>query len=82
MSDPTNPFQDRSEVMREGATLAEQIFEVQRECNMRERVYGGWVNSGRMKLEDSQRQIRRMRAVLATLKRLQAEDQAKQPEMF
>jgi hypothetical protein len=64
------------------ASLAEQIAEVERECAMRERVYGNWVTSGRMKLEDSQRQIRRMRAVLATLKRLQAEEQAKQPEMF
>jgi hypothetical protein len=64
------------------ASLAEQIAEVERECAMRERVYGNWVVSGRMKLADSQRQIRRMRAVLATLKRLQAEGQAQQPELL
>lgn len=63
------------------AALAEQIFEVQRECNMRERVYGQWVASGRMKLEDSQRQIRRMRAVLATLKKIDDEHRATQGMM-
>ena len=63
------------------ATLAEQIFEVQRECNMRERVYGQWVASGRMKLEVSQRQIRRMRAVLATLKKIDDEHRATQGMM-
>ncbi len=64
------------------ATLAEQITEVKRECAMRERVYGTWVLRGQMKLEDSQRQIRRMRAVLATLERLRAEEQAQQPELI
>ncbi len=64
------------------ATLAEQIAEVARECAMRERVYGNWVLSGKMKFEDSQRQIRRMRAVLATLERLRAEEQAQQPELL
>jgi hypothetical protein len=64
------------------ATLAEQIAEVARECAMRERVYGNWVLSGKMKIEDSQRQIRRMRAVLATLERLRAEEQAQQPELL
>ena len=61
------------------ATLDEQIAEVKRECAMRERVYGSWVLSGKMKLDDSQRQIRRMRAVLATLERLKAEEIANQP---
>ncbi len=64
------------------ATIAEQITEVKRECAMRERVYGTWVLRGQMKLEDSQRQIRRMRAVLATLERLRAEEQAQQPELL
>ncbi len=63
------------------ATLDEQIAEVKRECAMRERVYGSWVLSGKMKLDDSQRQIRRMRAVLATLERLKAEEIANQPEL-
>ena len=64
------------------ATLDEQIAEVSRECAMRERVYGNWVLSGRMKLEDSQRQIRRMRAVLATLEKLRAAERAMQPELL
>lgn len=64
------------------ATLDEQIAEVSRECAMRERVYATWVLKGKMKLEDSQRQIRRMRAVLATLEKLRAEERAKQPELF
>lgn len=64
------------------ATLDEQIAEVSRECAMRERVYGNWVASGRMKLEDSQRQIRRMRGVLATLENLRAIERAKQPELL
>ena len=65
-----------------GATLEEQVAEVARECAMRERVYGNWVLSGRMKLADSQRQIRRMRAVLATLERLRADQVARQPELL
>ena len=64
------------------ATLDEQIAEVARECAMRERVYAGWVLNGRMKLEASQRQIRRMRAVLATLEKLRATERAKQPELI
>jgi hypothetical protein len=64
------------------ATLDEQIAEVSRECAMRERVYAGWVLNGRMKLEDSQRQIRRMRAVLATLEKLRAAERAMQPELL
>ncbi len=62
------------------ATLLEQIAEVKRECAMRERVYGSWVLSGKMRIEDSQRQIRRMRAVLATLERLHAAETDHQPE--
>ncbi|HEV7457301.1 MAG TPA: hypothetical protein VGN96_11030 [Roseococcus sp.] len=64
------------------ATLDDQIAEVKREVAMRERVYDGWVLNGRMRLEDSQRQIRRMRAVLATLEKLRADQRAEQPEMF
>lgn len=64
------------------ATLDEQIAEVARECAMRERVYAGWVLNGRMKLEDSQRQIRRMRAVLATLEKLRSAERAMQPELL
>lgn len=64
------------------ATLDEQIIEVTRECAMRERVYAGWVAGGRMKVEDSRRQIRRMRAVLATLKALKAAEDSKQGDLL
>lgn len=64
------------------ATLEEQISEVERECAMRERVYGNWVASGRMKVEESQMRIRRMRAVLATLKGLRDAQRAQQPELL
>lgn len=63
------------------ATLDEQIAEVERECNMRERVYGRWVLDNKMSVEDSRRQIRRMRAVLATLRRLRAMELTEQPEL-
>jgi len=62
------------------ATLLEQIAEVKRECAMRERVYGSWVLSGKMKIEDSKRQIRRTGAVLATLERVHAAETGHQPE--
>ena len=70
---PDSPFSS--------ATLDEQIAEVERECAMRERVYGQWVRVGKMSLSASQTQIRRMRAVLATLKGLRSAETARQPEM-
>lgn len=52
--------------------LADQLAEVERELSMRERVYPKWVQSGRMKVTEADRQIARMRAVRDTLRGLTA----------
>jgi hypothetical protein len=50
-------------------TLAEQIACVERELAMRRRVYPRWVGRGQMKPGAAEEEIRRMEAVLETLKR-------------
>lgn len=52
-------------------TLADQITCVEREIAMRQRVYTRWVYTGRMKQGAADEEIRRMAAVLATLKSLE-----------
>ena len=52
-------------------TLGEQIAAVQREIGMRERVYPGLVAKGKMKLDESERGIAAMKAVLATLRAIE-----------
>lgn len=47
--------------------LRDQIACVTREIAMRRRVYPRWIESGRMRQEESDREIARMEAVLATL---------------
>lgn len=51
-------------------SLAAQILEVERELRLRQQVYPRMVSQGRMKLDDSERHIRTMQAVLNTLKGL------------
>jgi hypothetical protein len=53
-------------------TLGEQIAAVQREIGMRERVYPGLVAKGKMKLDESERGIAAMKAVLETLRMVEA----------
>lgn len=53
-------------------TIAEQITEVRREIAQRERAYPRWVAEKRMTEAASDRQLGRMRAVLATLEACQA----------
>lgn len=48
-------------------SLDEQIKCVRRELALRERVYPGWVKSGRMNPERAAREIASMQAVLDTL---------------
>ncbi len=50
--------------------LAQQIACVARELRIRESVYPKWVKAGRMKLDDTEREIAAMKAVLETLERL------------
>lgn len=51
-------------------TLAEQIACVRREIMMRERVYPGWVNKGRMSQTKAEHELLVMRQVLVTLRNL------------
>lgn len=59
--------------------IEDQIAEIKREIRMREGVYPKWVQSGRMKQADSDRQIARMRAVLETLEAVKA---GREPGLF
>lgn len=47
--------------------LSDQIACIKREIAMRERVYPGWIERGRMKPVQAALEIRRMRAVLKRL---------------
>ena len=53
------------------ATLAEQIACVRREIAMRERVYPKWVEGGRMKQADANRELETMKAVLETVQKVE-----------
>ena len=54
-------------------TLAEQIQEAQREVALREKCYPGWVKSGRLSMDEAYHQLAAMRAIVATLTRLEVE---------
>lgn len=56
---------------RPDVPLAEQIWCVRREINMRERVYPRWVLARRMSQHQADRELAAMRAVLATLLELE-----------
>lgn len=53
--------------------LSEQIAEVKRELALRERVYPGFVKSGRMKQAEADQHYARMKAALYTLMRVEEE---------
>ena len=48
-------------------TIDDEIAEVRREIQLRERVYPNWVHTGRLKQERADRQLEAMRAVMARL---------------
>jgi hypothetical protein len=54
--------------------LVDQIASVKREIRFREHVYPRRVAAGRMSVEDSRREIERMKAVLATLEEVAAKE--------
>lgn len=56
------------------ASIAEQIASVEREIRMRERVYPRWVEQRLMMEKTAEHEIACMRAVLATLQRIAAEE--------
>ena len=51
-------------------SLDQQIEEVEREINMRESVYPGWIARGKIRRSAAEYHMDRMRAVLETLKGL------------
>lgn len=51
-------------------TIAEQIDEVKRELQQRQRVYPRLIGAGKMTQVAADRNVRRMEAVLATLERI------------
>ena len=54
-------------------SLEEQIKEVEREIEMRRKVYPGWVQSRKLGGHRAQQQMAAMEAVLATLKGIAAQ---------
>lgn len=48
-------------------SLSDQIAEVKRELRLREINYPRWIAAGKMNQAEADRQLERMRAVLATL---------------
>lgn len=63
------------------ASIAEQIASVEREIRMRERVYPRWVEQRRMMAKTAEHEIACMRAVLATLRQLEATGAETAPAM-
>lgn len=55
-------------------TSADMIAEVERELNLRARVYPRWIESGRLKQSTADEQVRRLEAVLAALRTKLAEE--------
>lgn len=58
--------------MPAGVSIEHQLACVARELALRESAYPKWVASGRMKKEVAERELARMRAVMETLKAVQA----------
>ena len=55
-------------------SLADKIRCVEREINLRRRVYARWVSEGRMKPENAAHEIGCMEAVLADLRAVEASE--------
>ncbi len=51
-------------------SLADQLACCEREVKMRERVYPGWVERGRMTPQKAAAELHAMRSVVATLRQL------------
>lgn len=50
--------------------IGEQIACIERELGYRQRVYPRWVADGKMSINKSREELRRMEAVLATLQQI------------
>lgn len=51
-------------------SIDEQIYEVERELTMRERVYPHWIASGKLREDTADEQVNRMKAALETLRKV------------
>lgn len=58
-------------------TLRDQVACAKREIAMRERVYPKWVSAQKMRANEAEHETGAMKAILATLTRLAAEEEAK-----
>ncbi len=54
--------------------IADQIYEANRELRMRQFKYPQWVTRGTMSQRDADRQIERLKAIIATLQSVQASE--------
>ena len=63
-------------------TLQDAIKEVQREIRMRERLYPGWITSGKLSKAAAERQLARMKYALELLEGKQEVPAARQPKLF
>ena len=63
-------------------TLQDAIKELQREVQMRERLYPGWVIAGKLSKAAAERQLSRMKYALELLEAKQKEPPRQQPKLF
>ncbi len=57
-------------------TLDEQIYEVERELQVRAKVYANWLATKKISPEKARQQVSRLEAVLETLREVKHERQA------
>ncbi len=63
-------------------TLQDAIKEIRREILMRERLYPGWITSGKLSKAAAERQLARMKYTLELLEGKQGEQPGQQTELF
>jgi hypothetical protein len=54
-------------------TLEEQIAEARREVALRKKLYPAWIKAGKLDAGEAHSQLQAMQAIVATLRRLDAE---------
>ncbi len=63
-------------------TMQDAIKEIRREIQMRERLYPGWITSGKLSKAVAERQLARMKFALEVLEGKQKETPGRQTELF
>lgn len=61
-------------------SLAEQIYELNRELALRRNVYPNWIRAGKLPSHEADRRIQRLEAALRTLQRIKALLESSCPE--